>query len=138
LGTSTCEGEAVDFSPVGKVCSFCGLVGVKGTKFAGGLGAMMCADCLEYYHGVFASAERTAAITRPPWDDMTDAELLSKLPLISMSADQVNEFLGQWVALLRSRKLSWAEIGKVMGVSRQAAWERFSGSVGDESKDATA
>ena len=128
----------MDFSPVGKVCSFCGLVGVESTKFAGGLGAMMCGDCLEYYHGVFASAERSAAITRPPWDDMTDAELLSKLPLISMSAEQVNEFLREWVALLRSRKLSWAEIGNVMGVSRQAAWERFSGSAAEDSKDATA
>ena len=128
----------MDFSPVGKVCSFCGLVGENDTKFAGGLGAMMCADCLEYYHGVFNSPERSAAITRPPWDDMTDAELLSKLPLISITADQVNEFLRQWVELLRSRKLSWAEIGKVLGVSRQAAWERFSSTAGEKSKDATA
>jgi len=128
----------MDFSPVGKVCSFCGLVGEKDTKFAGGLGAMMCADCLEYYHAVFSSPERSAAITRPPWDDMTDAELLSKLPLISMTAEQVNEFLRQWVELLRSRKLSWAEIGKVLGVSRQAAWERFSSTASDKSKDATA
>lgn len=128
----------MDFSPVGKVCSFCGLVGDKDTKFAGGLGAMMCADCLESYHHVFASAERSAAVTTPPWDHMTDAELLSKLPLISMTADQVNEFLRQWVALLRERKISWAEIGKVLGVSRQAAWERFSASVAEGRKDATA
>lgn len=128
----------MDFSPVGKVCSFCGLVGDKDTKFAGGLGAMMCEDCLESYHEVFSSAERTAAVRHPPWDHMTDADLLSKLPLISMTADQVNEFLRQWVVLLRSRKLSWAEIGKVMGVSRQAAWERFSGAVEQDNKDATA
>lgn len=125
----------MDFSPIGKVCSFCGLVGAEHTKFAGGLGAMMCVDCLEYYHEVFASAERSASITRPPWDDMMDAELLDKLPLIAMSAEQVNEFLRQWVALLRSRNISWAEIGKVMGVSRQAAWERFSGSVEPRRQD---
>jgi hypothetical protein len=120
------------------VCSFCGLVGDKDTKFAGGLGAMMCQDCLESYHEVFSSEKKIAAVRHPPWDHMTDAELLSKLPLISMTADQVNEFLRQWVALLRSRKLSWAEIGKVMGVSRQAAWERFSAAVEQDSKDATA
>lgn len=115
----------MDFSPAGKICSFCGLVGEEDTKFAGGLGAMMCADCLEYYHDVFASPQRSAAITRPPWDDMTDADLLSKLPLIVANVDQDAEFLRQWVALLRERKLSWAEIGKALGVSRQAAWERF-------------
>jgi hypothetical protein len=127
----------MDFTPVGKVCSFCGVVGAEDTKFAGGLGAMMCADCLEYYHAVFASPEASAAITRPPWDDMTDAELLSKLPLIAMTAEQVDEFLRHWVELLRSRKLTWAEIGKVLGVSRQAAWERFS-SPGEKSNGATA
>ena len=56
---------------------------------------------------------------------MTDAELLSKLPLIATTSDQVDEFLRDWVQLLRARKISWAEIGKVMGISRQAAWERF-------------
>ena len=44
----------VDFSPVGRVCSFCGAVGTRKTKFAGGLGAMMCQDCLEYYHDEFS------------------------------------------------------------------------------------
>jgi hypothetical protein len=68
---------------------------------------------------------------------MTDAELLSKLPLIAATSDQVDEFLRDWVQLLRSRKISWAEIGKVMGISRQAAWERFREVVdGDNSRRA--
>jgi hypothetical protein len=115
----------VDFSPVGRVCSFCGVVGTRKTKFAGGLGAMMCQDCLEYYHDAFSRKKRLKAISRPPWESMTDAELLSKLPLIATTSDQVDEFLRDWVQLLRTRKISWAEIGKVMGISRQAAWERF-------------
>lgn len=120
----------MDFSPTSKICSFCGKQGTKRTKFAGGLGAMMCSDCLEYYHGVFASASRSAAITRPPWEEMSDTELLEKLPLILRSADQVNAFAADWIALIRERRISWAEIGKVLGVSRQAAWERF-GSKGE-------
>ncbi|MCW2798339.1 hypothetical protein [Nocardioides sp.] len=115
----------MDFSPASKMCSFCGIHGTRKTKFAGGLGAMMCADCLEYYHGVLSSKKRTAAISRPPWESMSDTELLSKLPLIAQTADQVNEFLVDWVRLARSRNLSWAEIGKALGTSRQAAWERF-------------
>jgi len=119
----------MDFSPVGRVCSFCGLVGTKDTRFAGGLGAMMCLDCLDYYHSTFSSKRGTQSIAHPPWDEMNDAEMLGKLPLIAMTADQVNRFLYDWVQLIRERKLSWAHIGKAMGISRQAAWERFGRSV---------
>ena len=115
----------MDFSPVGRVCSFCGTVGTRKTKFAGGLGAMMCQDCLGYYHDVLTSKKRLAAISRPPWNDMSDADLLSKLPLIEATSEQVDDFLRDWVKLVRARNISWAEIGKVMGITRQAAWERF-------------
>ena len=30
------------------------------------------------------------------------------------------------VELLRSREVSWAQIGAALGISRQSAWERFS------------
>ena len=94
-------------------------------KFAGGLGAMMCQPCVDHYHDLFGSPAKTKAGSLPPWEAMSDAEILSNLPLISQTAEQVSEFLVEWVELARSRKLSWAEIGKAMGTSRQAAWERF-------------
>ncbi|MCW2766786.1 MAG: hypothetical protein JWO11_2745 [Nocardioides sp.] len=125
----------MDFSPTTKICSFCGVRGTRKTKFAGGLGAMMCSDCLEYYHDVFASKKRMAAISRPPWEQMADTEVLSKLPLIAQTGDQVNGFLVEWVRLARSRKLSWAEIGKAMGTSRQAAWERFASVRADDQNE---
>jgi hypothetical protein len=115
----------MDFNIENKTCSFCGVRGTKGVKFAGGLGAMICVPCVEYYHDVFSSKAKTDAVNRPPWEQMTDSEVLSKLPLIARNAEQVNEFLTEWVELARSRKSSWAEIGKAMGTSRQAAWERF-------------
>jgi hypothetical protein len=59
---------------------------------------------------------------------MSDTEILAKLPLIADTATQVNGFLGEWVQMARERNLSWAEIGQALGVSRQAAWERFAGS----------
>lgn len=86
---------------------------------------MMCSDCLEHYHEVFASPSRSKAVSHPPWEEMSDAELLSKLPLILQSAQQVNAFASDWIDLIRARRISWAEIGKALGVSRQAAWERF-------------
>lgn len=116
----------MDFNIENKICSFCGVQGQEGAKFAGGLGAMMCVPCVEHFHGIFSSEAETAARSRPPWESLSDAELLSKLPLIAANAEQVNSFLIEWVDLLRGRKISWAEIGKAMGTSRQAAWERFS------------
>lgn len=127
----------MDFDPANKSCSFCGVQGTAETKFAGGLGAMMCRDCLTWYHEAFSSEERLQAISRPPWVGMSDTEVLSKLPLIADTAAQVNGFLGEWVQLARERNLSWAEIGQALGVSRQAAWERFAGGKTRKS-DATA
>jgi ClpX C4-type zinc finger len=109
----------------GKVCSFCGNPGSRKNRLAGGLGAMICMECLDVYYHHSRSAKRVAQATGPVWHEMSDAELLSKLPLILRSAAQNTEFAHDWVALIRARGLSWAEIGKVLGVSRQAAWERF-------------
>lgn len=108
-----------------KSCSFCGVRGKRGMKFGGGLGAMICESCVEHYHELFQSRSRTKAASKPPWESMSDTEILANLPLISQTAAQVDEFLVEWVELARSRKISWAEIGKAFGVSRQAAWERF-------------
>ena len=115
----------MDFNIENKTCSFCGVRGTKGAKFAGGLGAMMCVPCVEHFHDVFSTEAKTEAVSRPPWESMSDSEVLSTLPLIARNAEQVNDFLTEWVELARSRKSSWAEIGKAMGTSRQAAWERF-------------
>jgi hypothetical protein len=121
----------MDFDPANRSCSFCGAQGTADTKFAGGLGAMMCSDCVLHYAEIFASPERVKAITRPPWDNMTDAEILATLPLVEKASAQVNDFLTDWVALARARKLSWTEIGSALGVSRQAVWQRFSQVVPD-------
>ena len=127
----------MDFNPANKSCSFCGVQGTSKTKFAGGLGAMMCSDCVRHYSEVFASEEKIAAITRPPWNDMSDAEILATLPQIEKAAVQVTDFLNEWVAMARARKLSWTEIGSALGVTRQAAWQRFAHVVPDN-KGATA
>jgi hypothetical protein len=115
----------VDNNVERKLCSFCGTRGKKGMRFAGGLGAMICEDCVEHYHEVFDSRQKARRAAEPPWDHMTDAEILSNIPLISQTADQVADFLVEWVDFARSRKISWAEIGKALGTSRQTAWERF-------------
>ena len=123
----------------GKICSFCGTPGGPGTDvhLIGGLGAQMCASCIDAFHAVLHDDELLAAAKRAtPWDQMSDAELLATLSQILASAEQNVAFAQEWVDLLRERRVSWAEIGRTLGVSRQAAWERFAEEIGD--KDATA
>ena len=42
------------------------------------------------------------------------------------SLDAVRSVLQAQIDTLRKRGVSWSEIGDALGVSRQAAWERFS------------
>lgn len=108
-----------------KICSFCGEPGSRKRRLAGGLGAMICFECLESYYEHSRSQQRVAKATGPVWEGMTDAQLLATLPLILKSAQQNADFANEWVDLIRARKISWAQIGQALGVSRQAVWERF-------------
>ena len=116
----------MDFTRESKMCSFCGKQGSSDLRLAGGLGAQVCAECIEHFHGILQSPERLAEASRPPWERMEPAELVATLPLIAASAEQNVNFMREWVDMLRERGVSWAEIGRALGVSRQAAWERFS------------
>lgn len=115
----------MDLRDESKICSFCGNRGSQQNRMAGGLGAMICFECVDYFHDMAHSPAKLKRAARPVWDDMTDAELLSRLPLIIQSGEQNSEFLNDWVGIIRRRHVSWAQIGAVLGVSRQAAWERF-------------
>jgi hypothetical protein len=117
----------MDFEPTIWSCSFCGRNGTADTRFAGGLGALMCTDCLDSFSAQFAAPEN-ASQKVIGWSDenLSNIEMLSRLPLIASTAGQVDRYLRQWVGLIRERHISYAEIGKALGVSRQAAWERFS------------
>ena len=109
----------------GKICSFCGREWSPQTRFAGGMGALICLDCVDGYHRVMHSPKHVDEVARPAWDLMPDQEVLDMLPKIVATSDQVDGFLHDWVRIIRARKTSWADIGSVLGVSRQAAWERF-------------
>lgn len=123
----------------GRICSFCGTPGGPGTDvpLIGGLGAQVCVACIDEFHAIAHDDARVAdAGGTMPWERMTDAELIATLPQILASAEQNHAFAQEWVDMLRERRISWAEIGRVLGVSRQAAWERFARKTGDKSATA--
>lgn len=68
-----------------------------------------------------SSFERTQRDGQVEWNTVLSAtERIRK---------EVSLFEGALVSVLRTFGKSWAEIGEEMGISRQAAWERFHGAV---------
>jgi len=60
------------------------------------------------------------------WDAMTDEQLLDSLAPAVATVEATRTVLQTQIDTLRKRGVSWNAIGTVLGMSRQAAWERFS------------
>lgn len=60
-------------------------------------------------------------------DGMSDDQLLAEMVRIHASHDHVDSAVAEVVGALRARGISWARIGDALGMTRQSAWERFSG-----------
>ena len=52
---------------------------------------------------------------------------LEDLRVACAASGAVNKLIRQTVADARRQGCSWAEIGASLGISKQSAWERFSG-----------
>jgi len=104
-------------------CSFCGKRESEVDKLLGGhAGGHICDGCV-------AACNRILEATPPGfkgWDTLTDTQLLASLPSAQATAEAVRAVLQTQVETLRQRGVSWAAIGEALGISRQAAWERFS------------
>ena len=50
-----------------------------------------------------------------------------KVPHACDLVTQADAAVHDYVGVLRGRGISWTRIGEALGVSKQAAWERFSG-----------
>jgi hypothetical protein len=109
-------------------CSFCGKASTEVQKVVAGPGVYICDECV-HLCSLILEAEQTAPSQPriPVWDTMTDEQLLENLPRIAAAGQQVEESLHAWVTQLRERGVTWARIGATLGMTRQSAWERFSG-----------
>ena len=61
------------------------------------------------------------------WDELSDDALLAEMVRIHTGRRQVDDAVAQVVGRLRARRVTWARIGEALGMTRQSAWERFSG-----------
>jgi len=108
-------------------CSFCGKSEHEVAKLCAGPGGIhICDECVEACRLVMAG-EDTPGLNRA-FDPATwpTERLLQIIRPINATADGYRNHLQSIVDNLRAREVSWAAIAEQLGVSRQAAWERFS------------
>jgi ClpX C4-type zinc finger len=105
-------------------CSFCTKDQDAVAKLVAGPGVCICNECVDLCNEVIAEAP-AAGFTA--WDERPEDELLAGLAKVQAVVTQADTAVHDHVAVLRGRGISWTRIGEALGVSKQAAWERFSG-----------
>ena len=103
-------------------CSFCRKNQDQVEKLIGGPGVYICGACVEICNTILDGG---AAPEFTGWESMSDEALLATLAPSVRLVDNARDMLQTHVNLLRDRGVTWGKIGNALGVSRQAAWERF-------------
>jgi hypothetical protein len=103
-------------------CSFCSKTDKEAEKLLGGPKVYICDACVGVCNRILEATPGRVAVPGA----MTDAQLLASLVPANAALEGVRAVLQAQVDALRRREVSWADIGKALGISRQAAWERFS------------
>jgi len=102
-------------------CSFCLRTADEVDRLLAGAAAHICDRCVGDCDRILADP----SIPFPAMPETDDAGLLTRLRSAADHAAAADAGLRGLVDVLRTREVSWARIGESLGVSRQAAWERF-------------
>ena len=123
-------------------CSFCAKSQSDVVKLVAGPGAFICNECIDLCNQIITeemarkggspeAAVRSDKTSDPPtlkaWDGLSDEDLLAEMVRAHAAHQNVDRAVAHHVAALRARSVSWARIGEALGMTRQSAWERFSG-----------
>ena len=105
-------------------CSFCHKPHTKVAKLVSGPGVYICDTCIDIAAKQVKAHPKVTPFSS--WDAYPESELIGMLKASVATLDAVRDDLQEKIDSLRKRDVSWAAIGEVLGISRQAAWERFS------------
>jgi len=109
-------------------CSFCLKPNTEVATLVAGPGVFICDECVQLCGDVIARKSGPGVAQVAPWESATDlSEILASLPRIAAAGAQVEINLIAWVRRARALGATWARVGEAMGMTRQSAWERFSG-----------
>lgn len=106
-------------------CGFCGKSQHQVEKLIAGPYVFVCNECVALCADIVAGKPLPDHSAFRPLDRPSE-ELLSLIGSVNLTSEGSAKFLQSIVDTLRAREVSWADIAKPLGVSRQSAWERFS------------
>jgi ClpX C4-type zinc finger len=95
------------------------------TLIAGPAAVYICDECVELCNEIIASGPPAGASKTASPEELPTERLLERLQPIEDTIQGRGNQLQQVVDILRSREVSWAQIGAALAMSRQSAWERF-------------
>jgi hypothetical protein len=105
-------------------CSFCFKSQHQVRKLISGPASIfICDECVGLCNEIVA--DRPFHSQMPTPEKLPTDRLLERLGPIEDTVQGKGNQLQTVVDMLRSRKVSWAQIGAALGISRQSAWERF-------------
>jgi ATP-dependent protease Clp ATPase subunit len=108
-------------------CSFCLKPNTEVSKLIAGPGVFICDECVDLCAQIIESKAKGDP-KLPPWEHWATVEqVLENLPGIAAASAQVEQNLTGSVRRARALGATWARIGQALGMTRQSAWERFSG-----------
>lgn len=112
-------------------CSFCGKNQHEIEKLVAGPAVFICNECVAKCNEFIAmpiDAPRPDSQIRSIWDleALPTERLIHWLKVEAALYEHTGSGLVRTVDVLRKREISWAVIGEALGISRQAAWDRFS------------
>ena len=112
-------------------CSFCAKPSSEVEKVIAGPGVYICNESVGLCNDILRAEQQKPSdpgTQLPAWEEtMTDEQILDLLPRIGAVGSQTEASLQRLVIILRERRVTWARIGAALHITRQSAWERFSG-----------
>jgi len=121
-----------------RFCSFCAKPSSEVEKLIAGPGVYICNGCVGQCNDILEAENRKPKEPKAQLADLeaqlaawgeslTDEQILDLIPRIAAVAAQTEATLQRLVTILRERRMTWARIGSALQITRQSAWERFSG-----------
>jgi hypothetical protein len=126
-GEAAADAAPADVLRADVLCSFCLKATADVETMVAGPGVFICDACVRLCV-VLIESKPKATPQLASWDrGLKDEDLLAMLPKIGAAGAQVERQLDGWVRRARARGITWTRVGAAMGMTRQSAWERFSG-----------
>jgi len=105
-------------------CSFCTKTKDEVAKLIAGPGVFICDECIGLCNDILVE-DTTESLA--DWSALGTDELIERMVHVASSRDRVDNVVSGLVKMLRAREVTWSRIGASLGITKQSAWERYSG-----------